>query len=207
VARSTRGWRKFDEISCEDGAKVPIRCNTETGEFMAEIPNPEYPSQSLAKFSGKDLNKVKAEAVAWLKDNATLQWEAIIVVNGASRWKGVRESSDNSLNLHYRRAYRAKRRDGSFLWKEFSLDGENESDDDEVKGKPGRTTSGPGIGEDSVVLPYTSERWSALRMISLLIKHINERLHALLDQGKLDDLLLSIAQRGAMALLPAPATK
>lgn len=202
-----KGWRKFDEIACEDGTKLSVRCSTETGEFMVEIPDPTSHHRPLATFKSKDLNRVKEQAVRWLKENATLTWEAIIIIRGASRWNGKRESSDDTLNLRYLRSYRAKRPDGEYLWKEFSVDGEDEAQDDEVNGKPGRTTRGHGVDEDSLVLPYTVERWSSLRMISLLVKQLNERIHALLDQKKFDDLLGSIAQRGTSALLPAPKEK
>lgn len=205
MARSTRGWRKFDEIPWEDGAKYVIRCSTETGEFMVEIPDPTSDYRSLAKFVDKDLNKVKEEAVAWLKDNSTLSWEAVIIIKGGEKNPlGRMYVSEDSLSLKYDRYYRAKRKDGSYLWKEYAKDKhQNSADDDDVKGMPGRAMREPSIHE-RVVLPYTPERWSALRMISLIITQINERINALIDQGKFDDMLTTIAQRGAALLLPGP---
>lgn len=205
MAKSTRGWRKFDEIPWEDGTKHVIKCSTETGEFMIEIEDPGGGWQSLAKFKDKDLNKVKEEAIAWLKDNSTLSWEAIIIIKGGEKNPlGRMYVSEESLSLRYDRYFRAKRRDGSYLWKEYAKDKhQNSADDDDVTGMPGRSLREPNTHE-RVVLPYTPERWSALRMISLIITQINERINALIDQGKFDDMLSTIAQRGASLLLPGP---
>jgi hypothetical protein len=204
MAKSTRGWRKFDEIPWEDGTKHIIRCSTETGEFMVEIEDPDGGWQSLAKFQDKDLNTVKEQTVAWLKDNSTLSWEAIIVVKGGEKNLGRMFSSEDSLSLKYDRYFRAKRKDGSYLWKEYAKDKyKNSADKDDVTGMPGRPMREPPFHE-RVVLPYTAERWSALRMISLIIKQMNERINALIDQGKFDDMLLTIAQRGAALLLSGP---
>jgi len=216
MARSERGYKKIDEIVWEDGTKYPITVSKDSGEFRVQIPDPSSEYRNLASFTGKDLQEVRDEATAWLKDNATLDWEAVIIIRGAEKIGGRRHAEEYKINLDYKRYYRGKRKNGSYLWKEFSRGGDkhlNEADKDEVKGQPGRPCGEPyGVvaalvdpeGSDTLVLPYSAERWSALRTISLLIKQLNERINALLDQGKLDDMLLSIAQRGAQALLPAP---
>lgn len=213
MARSEKGWKKFDTLSWEDGTEYPIRCSTETGEFMVKIPDPDSEWRNLASFQDKDLAKVKEEALAWLKDNAMLAWEAIIVIRGANKVGGYRHASEESVNLEYKRYYRGKRKDGSLLWKEFAKAGDkhlNLADKDDVEGQPGKPCHMPfGISliqseEGALVLPYSAERWSALRTISVLVRNLNERINALLDNGKMDDMLMSIAQRGAQALLPAP---
>jgi len=208
MAKHVRGWRKIDEIEGPNREKIEIRCNLASGVFMAEIPDPNNPRRSsLEKFEGKNLEKVKADAIGWLKGNEKVVWEAIIILRGATKWRGVRDASDSSLDLHYGRFFRAKRPDGDYLWKDFKeKDNGKKDSDDEVEGVPGELNKfAPHTGEDSLVLPYTPERWSALRMISLLIKQLNERINALFDQGGLDNMLTTIADRGARALLlPAP---
>lgn len=219
MARTERGYKKIDEIVWEDGTKYPITVSKETGEFRVQIPDPESEYRNLASFSGKDLQEIRDQAIAWLKDNQELDWEAVIIIRGAEKIGGIRHAEEYKINLDYKRYYRAKRKNGAYLWKEFAGDKHlNEADKEEVKGQPGRPCSEPygfiaaisdpeKYGSDCLALPYSPERWSALRTISLLIKQLNERINALLDQGKLDDMLLSIAQRGAQALLPAPKGK
>jgi len=223
MARMERGYKKIDEIVWEDGTKYTIAVNKENGEFRVEIPDHESDYRTLAVFRGNDLQQVRDETLAWLRDNAVLDWEAVIIIRGSESIGGYRHASEETINLNYKRYYRAKRKDGTYLWKEFAKAGDthlNTAESDEVKGQPGRPCGQPfGFvsevvaaveprrAKDSLLLPYTPERWSALRTISLLIKSLNERVNALLDQGKLDEMLLSIAQRGAQALLPAPKGK
>lgn len=220
MARGEKGYKKFDEIVWEDGAKYPILVNKETGEFRVQFPDPTSEYRNLASFSGKDLQEVRDQAIAWLKDNQELDWEGVIIIRGADKVGGYRHASEESVNLSYKRYFRAKRKNNSYLWKEFAKAGDNphhnEADKDDVEGQPGKPCGEPyGVlssavdpkNSDTLVLPYSPERWSALRTISLLIKNLNERINTLLDQGKLDDMLLSIAQRGAQALLPGPKGK
>jgi len=214
MARREHGYKKIDEIVWEDGTKYPITVHKETGEFRVVIPDPASEYRNLASFTGKDLQDIRDQATAWLKDNSTLDWEPVIIIRGAERIGGRRHAEEYKINLDYKRFFRAKRKNSSYLWKEFAGDKHlNEAGKDEVEGQPGRPCGEPyGFvaalvnpeDNDCLVLPYTAERWSALRTISLLIRNLNERVNALLDQGKLDDMLLSIAQRGAQALLPAP---
>lgn len=207
------GVRKIDEIVAVDGTKHPIRCDLGTGMFSVVFSDAS--GQTVHRISGKDLEQVRAEAVAWLKETSTLKWQAVILLRcGYSRssWQTY-VGSEKSIDLEYTRYFRAVRTDGEAIWKEFAKQPSpsypnafNEAEDDDVEGVPGKDCRGAWASE-SKLIQYTAERWSSLRTISVMIKTLNERIYSLVDGDKMEALLESIAAKGAPALLFAPADK
>lgn len=186
-----KGYKRFEDILGEDGEKYFIQVNKETGEFLARVPNPdpEKKHHPLAVFTGKDLGQVRADLRAWLKDNATLNWGAVIIIKGREkRWGAC--ASKSSLDLEYKRYYRAKRKDGSFIWKLFNHDG-----------KPGQNTNEVYLGEERKVLIYSDELWLGLETISDMMKQMNQRIHDLIERNEIEEMLVAIANRGTRALL------
>jgi len=205
-----KGIRKIDEIAGPDGTLHPIRCDLATGKFS--IVFADASGVTVHRIDGKDLEKVREEAVAWLKETSTLKWEPVILMRcgyNRSSWQTY-VGSEKSIDLEYTRYFRAARKNGEAIWKEFAKspspsypDIFNEADDDDVEGVPGKDCRAGWISE-SKVIPYTPARWSSLRTISVMIKTLNERIHGLVEGDKMEALLESIAAKGAPALLFAP---
>lgn len=203
------GIRKIDEIVGPDGTKHPIHCNLETGVFTVKILDGD--KRTLERFDGKDLEKVRADATEWIRGNTELDWKPILVIRSerGARWEAYK-GSERSIDLEYERVFRATRKDKSFVYKEFDKPPDPkwpahfiEADDDEVDGVPGKEIR-RSWGDDSKILDYTPERWSALRMISVMIRTLNERIHGLIEAGTFEGLLETLAQNGTGLLLEAP---
>lgn len=145
------------------------------------------------------------------------------------RWSG---HSDDTLYLEYERYFRAETKGGPTLWRDFKpvveeaepkkprgltlyeWNQRRQGIDDEMKenatkGEPGdyckepyhATASG---ADDGVVMPYTAEKWSALRRITFAIREIKGRIRKELAPETAAQFLESVAARGGAALLPAP---
>lgn len=187
-----RGYKRFEEIVAEDGEKYFIQVNKETGAFLARIPNPDPDRKChpLAVFEGKDLEQVRADLKAWLKDNATLNWEPVVIIKGREKRWGS-SPSKTSLDLDYKRFFRAKRKNGSFIWKHFNTS----------NGTPGPNTDEVYLTEDRKVLTYTDELWLGLETISELMRQMNQRIHELIERNEIEGMLVAIAQKGTRALL------
>lgn len=145
------------------------------------------------------------------------------------RWSG---HSEDSIHLEYERFFRATTKEGPTLWRDFKpiveeaepkkprgltqyewnqrLEGTSEEmKENATKGEPGdyckepyrATASG---SEDGVLLPYTPEKWSALRGITFAIRQVKAKLRENLELSRAPGFLDAVAARGAAALLPAP---
>jgi hypothetical protein len=186
------GYKRFEEIVDEDGEKYFIQVNKETGAFLARIPNPDPDRKhhALAVFEGKDLEQVRADLKAWLKDNATLKWEPVVIIKGREKRWGS-SPSKTSLDLDYKRFFRAQRKDGSFIWKHFNSN----------NGTPGPNTDEVYLTEDRKVLKYSDQLWLGLETISELMRQMNDRIQGLIDSNEIEGMLIAISQRGTRALL------
>lgn len=206
------GIRKIDEIVGPDGSRHPIQCNLGTGVFIVKILDGN--KTVLQRFDGKDLEKVRADATEWIRGNVALEWLPILVISserGCWNNSDNYEGSEGSIDLDYERYFRAIRKDGGVVYKEFAkpLDPKDpthhlvharKDDMDCVPGKEVRCL----WGDESKVLEYTQERWSALRMISVMIRSLNERIHGLIEGGTFDAFLLTLVKKGAGMLLEGP---
>lgn len=192
------GIRKIETIVAEDGSKHDIKLHMETGTFSIAI-HEEGNYQSAVRFDGT-LEEVRSKAKAWLKDNTNLKFEPMLWIKSGedNSWQ---KASDSHIDLEYKRYFKAVRPDGSTLWKEFRPVYTEGGREDAVNGEPGNPTRGPWTDKTAILLPYTPERWSALRMIGLMVRQLNERMAKLVKDGKFDDALKNIASQGMLALM------
>ncbi len=197
----SRGGFKFDEIKAEDGTKIPIKLDKDSGVFSIEVSKGE-------RIQGTELDDVKRRALAWLAENRALDWKPRIAIafEGRSGWR-----AGHSISLEYARGFVAVDARGSgtaAAWDEIAeTDEERELNKlDTLRGKPGRRDSDWKFraGENRVVLEYTPERWSALRLITRAIESIEEKLQAFLSEEKAAATLAAIAQAGVANLLAGP---
>lgn len=185
-----KGYKRFEKVVSEDGQEYFITVNKETGEFLARVPEPGSDYRSLATFKDKDLEKVRADLLAWINDNNTLEWQPVIVIKGREkRWGAT--ASTKSLDLDYKRYFRARRKNGTFIWKEYNTN----------KKAPGYNISEIYIGEEQRVLSYSDDLWLGLETISELMRQMNDRIHELIERNEIEDMLISVAQKGTRALL------
>lgn len=191
--RREKGWKRFDAIKAEDGETYFVQANRETGEFMIQIPHsdPEQKHRPLATFSGKDLEQVRAEFFSWMKDNKTLEWKPVVVIKGREKRWGQHGGSDSHLELDYGRYFRAKRSNGSYLWKSYN----------EQKDQPGYPVNDVYLSDANRVLTYSQELWLGLESLSELMRQMNNRIQDLIDRNEIEDMLIAIAKKGTMALL------
>jgi hypothetical protein len=204
VAR--RGIAKVDKLEWR-GVVYPIFLHKESGEFSAHIPNPDNDRCPLESFRG-DLPTVKQQLEKYLKDadGKDLQWEPVILIKREKleSWERSR-AAENSLNLEYKRGFRAKMISGKLLWRDFLET--NPSDEDDVAVKMREYNSDPPYWHTKAVeLAYTAERWSSLRLITETMKLMNERLQTIINSGadEVSNMLRGISEKGAQLLLPAP---
>lgn len=202
-----RGVVKVDALESKDaGFKAPIHLNKGTGEFSIEMDKDK-------KIVTKDLEELKTEAAKWLEENRALKWRPVIVIRPEGDRYSAREASEEEIDFSYERYFQSKRPDGSRVWKHFQNEpgaeipegkemGWNDVAD---KGVAGCSTSEPYIAnrKDSIIMPYTPERWMALRTISHMIRKLNERISKELKGGA-QKFLAHIAKLGTTSLLPAP---
>lgn len=189
------------------GVIYPIKLHKESGDFSANIPNPDESqgTRYLESFRG-DLPTVKSQLEKYLKeaDGKDLKWEPVILikVDQRERWEMGRHGQ-NSLDLTYDRGFRAKTISGKLLWREFNVG--NDDDNVEVKIRE-YNSDAPYYRTTAVELAYTPERWSSLRLITKTMEIMNERLQAILQGGadEVAKMLTGISEKGAQMLLPAP---
>jgi hypothetical protein len=204
MSRGSRGGFKFDELDCPDGSKLPIKLNREGGEFFIEIEGED-------SFRGKDLEDVKRRTLAWLNENRALKWKPMISIEFDERSAGFR--SGHKINLEYHRAFVATDSKGKTIvsyFDEITPPGDNETERaDLLEGNPGRRDSDWRYRPDEgrVVLDYTPERWSALRLITRAIEDIEAKLRVFLAPKKAEETLGAIAAAGVAKLLGGPTAK
>lgn len=164
--------------------------------------------------------KVRTEAKKYLEQCRLSEWTPVIFIKRPDEAEekdhyGSWESPDlGTINFDYDRYYRAARQDGQLAWKAFEVvnPARNKFRElnqvknlDKVNGKPGETVGEPQEHDNEryVSVPYTKERWSALRMITRRIQEINAKIREQLDQKRAEGFLDSVARNG-MPLLAGP---
>ena len=201
-----RGTVKVDKLEWR-GVTYPILLNKETGEFSAHIMDPDNERNYLETFRG-ELPEVKKQLEKYLKeaDGKDLKWEPVIIIKCEKRenWEYGRRG-ENSLDLDYKRGFRAKTISGKMLWRDFA--DSNPDDENDVTVRMREYNSDPPYWRSSAVeIAYTPERWSSLRLITETMKLMNERLQSILQGGadEIAKMLHGISKNGAQMLLPAP---
>lgn len=214
---SKAGWKKLEQHEGEDGTVCVIRMEASSGRFKATV-GPDH--HEAFKFEDSDLVKVRTEAKKYLEQCRLSEWTPVIFIKRPDEAEekdhyGSWESPDlGTINFDYDRYYRAARQDGQLAWKAFEVvnPARNKFRElnqvknlDKVNGKPGETVGEPQEHDNEryVSVPYTKERWSALRMITRRIQEINAKIREQLDQKRAEGFLDSVARNG-MPLLAGP---
>lgn len=170
-----------------DGHEAVLRMDTRTLEFTLHVEGRE--------FKGHNANDLVQEALLVVRGQDKLNWEPFILI----------KTEAYNFEMEYERAYRAK--DGKKeIWRRWHVNGGNEwtsrhrssKDTTEIlEGKPGDARPAPNLEWRQV--PYTPERWKAIRTldqsVKALIEQAKERLEEILTKMDLEKDLVRMADR------------
>lgn len=172
------GWFEFGPTN----ERFPIRVDVHSGAFEIAL-GPNYDNKT---FDGKELEKLRSDAWAYLRDVTAGKWEPFVVVEHNSN--GIQH--DHQIYFEYRRLFRLKKTDGTLLWKTWV--GADESHD----GTPGNSSYGPDVeDEDKHVkcLPYSKEVWNGLLAITKAIESVDRKIKEMVAGADLEAKLKCIA--------------
>jgi hypothetical protein len=202
MAKRIRSLGTFDWK--EDKTSYPITLDTETGTFRIDLKPHDKDCV------GTELEKVKKEAADWLRANAALVYEPVIVVEVEDFENGwnMPKREAHSIHFKYDRMFRATRKDGAAIWKSWQNvgdipEGDGNNWDDCLEGKPGHSTHEP-YRSKAAIIPYTNEQWIGLRKITKMFVEVQRRLIAIRESGKMGDFLLETSKKDLPLMLPAP---
>lgn len=185
--------------------RFQVVLDVSSGEFRIELTGHDH----LIK--ADTLEKVRADALAWLRGNANLDMKPVIVVQISDPILSHAGDNEESLMLSYERCFLGIRKDKEKIWKKWQNTGEIPEDGDSwldcVEGKPSTTSEYISNESTSKILPYTVEKWKALRKISKLIRTMNTRLVELFEGKDFEGFLLDLYKRDMVFGLPAPKAK
>lgn len=194
------GYVLIENVKGYDGKEYKILLDKETGKFHArDLPAGEW-------FSDTNLPKLKAKVLAYIRKVCLAKFEPVIVVE-----RDRYNQSEHSLSLSYERYFVTGLGTKDSIWKAFTPTGyectvvigdDGGKRDDTLEGSAGPASHRSDPSKDAVVLPYTNERWAALRSITKAMQELNRRLLALIeDKGELDRMLGRVAEGGFSMLL------
>lgn len=172
------GWFDFEQTK----ERFPVRVDAYSGMFAIEL-GETYDNKI---FKGKDVEKVRGEAFAYLRDVTVGKWEPYIVVEHDT--SGFQH--DHAIYFEYRRMFRLKKADGALLWKDWIGAAE------EHKGEPGRSSHGPNTDDEYTVekcLPYSKEAWDGLLAITAAVKAVDKKIKEMVAGRGLEAKLKGIA--------------
>jgi len=183
--RSSNG-KTIDTIHV-DGHEAVLRMNTRTHEFTLHVEGHE--------FKGYNPSELIQQATVVVSGHAKLDWQPFILV----------KTEAYNFEMEYERGYRAK--DGKKeIWRRWHVKGGNEWTSrhrnsegtlEMLEGKPGDVRPGPNLEWRQV--PYTPERWKAIRTldqsVQALIEQAKERLEKILETIDLEKDLVQMANR------------
>lgn len=182
--------------------RFQVTLNISSGEFCINLKGHDHTVKA------ETLEKVKADAKEWLRGNANLEMKPVILVRMGDPVLSYARDNEKSLMLNYDRCFVGVRHDKKKIWKKWENTGEIPEDgdswDDCVEGKPSSQAEFPWNEERSKILPYTVEKWVALRKISKLIKAMNTRLDEIVESKNLEGFLMDIYKKEIPIGLPAP---
>ena len=166
--------RRFEVLENKDGAKYEIRY-VQGDEIFYTAPEPRL------EFWSSDVTEVRKELTDYMREHDSLVFEPIIEVD--------RRPFDNSnLGLDYARKFRAKKVNGEWVYRSFSVDTdvgipkfEGADWPDVVEGKAGGISC---PDNSATVLKYTPERWTFLRNMTHRIKALKRAMKAFINQGE-----------------------
>jgi len=183
------GWFDFEATK----EKFPIRVDSYSGTFEIDL-GENYDNKT---FIGKDVEKLRGEAYAYLRDVTAGQWKPFIIVEHDS--SGIQ--SKHKIYFEYRRLFRLEKDDGTFLWKKWN------GPDDSHEGSPGGSSFGPDRDDqyrNTRCLPYSKETWNGLLEITKAIETVDKKIKEMVDSGDLEAKLKRIAAGTTHALDYSP---
>lgn len=194
------GYVLVENIKGYDGKEYKILLDKETGKFhVRDLPAEEW-------FSDTNLPKLREKALAYIRKVSLAKFEPVIVVE-----RDRYSQSEHSLSLSYERYFVTGLGTSGSIWKAFTPAGyectvvmgdDGGKRDDTLEGSAGHASHRNDPSKGAVVLPYTPERWTALRSITKAMQELNRRLLALIeDKGELDRMLGRVAVGGFSMLL------
>lgn len=182
--------------------KFQVTLNISSGEFWINLTGHNH----IVK--ADTLEKVKADAKEWLRENAGLDMKPVIVVRMEDPVLSYGRDNEKSLMLQYERYFVGIRKDKKKIWKKWENTGEipegERSWQDCLEGKPSSVSDSPWDEARSKIIPYTVEKWKGLRNISKLIRAMNTRLAEIVESKNLEGFLLDIYKKDIPIGLPAP---
>jgi hypothetical protein len=172
------GWFEFGPTN----ERFPIRVDIHSGKFEIALGD-NYDKKT---FDGKELEKLRSDAWAYLRDVTAGKWEPYVIVEHNNQ--GIQH--DHQIYFEYRRVFRLKKADATLLWKTWiGADGTHE-------GAPGNSCYGPDIeDEDKHVkcLPYSKEVWAGLLAITAAIEAVDKKIRQMVAGTDLEARLKGIA--------------
>lgn len=183
--------------------KFQVTLDIDTGKFRINLTNHDHIVE------GDALEKVKAEAKDWLKGNAGIEMKPVIVIRMDERNVAHAHDNEEALLLKYERCFLGIRKDKGKVWKNFDTtgdipEGDGNGWDDCLEGKASNQSYNIWDEAHSKVIPYTVEKWKALRKISKLIRAMNIRLEEIVCGNDLEGFLLDVYRKEMVFGLPAP---
>jgi len=214
------GWRKLEQHEGEDGTIAVIHMEASSGRFRASA-GPEH--GATFHYESKDLVDVRTKTKEHLQNCVLTSWEPILFIKRPEkiepreRYSSWSSPSLGRVELDYERYFRSTRPGGQVIWKEFeiikpALNRFDEPDEhknlDKTDGKPGKAINEPREacnGDDYARVPYTPERWLAMRSLSQRLEEINDKIREKLQDKNVESFLASVDI--GTNLLPAPKPK
>lgn len=190
-----RGLIKVDHYTYEDGVKVPIHLDKETGRFSAYgFDKRPHAADTLPKLK-EALGKSYREAMEG-------EYDLVILVEGTSPNGGWPDFSLDRFS--FKALMRRPTGEGKWIYKQAHFEGPDKFHgftpvENPTKVTPTGTASGPWRGEK--VIPYTWARWQALKKVEEGLRDLRHRLGKLFIAGDLEAILDAAGER---PLLEAP---
>jgi hypothetical protein len=183
--------------------KFQVTLDIASGEFRIDLTGHDH----LVK--ADTLEKVKADARAWLNGNAELDMKPVIVVRMSDPVISHARDNETALMLKYERYFLGVRKDKVKVWKKWQDTGSIPEGDgntwlDCLEGEPSSQGDSPFQESQSKIIPYTVEKWKGLRKISKMIRAMNTRLEEIMESPNLEGFLLDIYKKDMVFGLPAP---
>lgn len=185
--------------------KFQVTLDIGSGEFQINLIGHDH----IVK--GDTLEKVKADAREWLRGNAGLEMKPVIVIRMSDPVVSHARDNEHALMLNYERCFLGIRKDKEKIWKKWQDTGSIPEGEhswlDCLEGKASSQSACLWDESQSKIIPYTVEKWQALRKISKLIRAMNTRLEEIVNSKNLEGFLLDIYKKEMIFALPAPKTK
>lgn len=183
-----------------DGSVYKIVLDSEDGDFSI------YLEGYNKVIKAKTLDEVRQEARKWMELNSGVEFLPVIVIEAGSCFSNDKvDAREHNLQFKYERAFSATRKDGVKVWRHWDYvdDIPDEKDanwNDSLEGRPGHVES-RSLDETEIEIPYTKEKWLALRQLTKMIRAISIKLIEIREGGTMEKFLLDIFKKGVAPML------